>query len=176
MTEKRTFTPLYIILLFMSPLFLAWIMSQTKFATQPSATTNQGMLIDQTTTWLLDDLKTPKTKMWKVLAITSDPEQCSKLVKHADASIVLLKDQAKRVHLLTSDICQHYQTQTPSSTIEQTQIIQHLKQYFPQAPQSPYYEIIVDPHNHVTMLYTHLQQEKALLKDMQVLLKYSKVG
>ena len=42
---------------------------------QPSATTNQGMLIDQTATWLLDDLKTPKTKMWKVLAITTDPEQ-----------------------------------------------------------------------------------------------------
>lgn len=151
-------------------------MSQTEFAKHPTATTNQGILIDQKTTWALNDLNTPRAKMWKVLALVTNVNQCDKVLNHADASIVLLKDQAKRVHLFTSDICKNIATQTASTPINTTAIEKNLKQYFPEAPKGTYYEMIVDPHNHVTMLYTDQQAEKALLKDMQVLLKYAKVG
>jgi hypothetical protein len=115
-------------------------------------------------------------KMWKVVTIVSSPDQCEKVIKHADASIVLLKDQAKRVHLFTPDVCKKISTQTASTSINTVGIEQNLKQFFPETPHSAYYELIVDPHSHVTMLYTDQQAEKALLKDMQVLLKYSKVG
>jgi|GEM_PF-2293168 hypothetical protein len=176
MINRKFNTPFYIVLSFISPIVLAWIMSQTKFATDPSATTNHGMLINQESNWLLSELKTPKTKMWKIIALTSEPSQCQRMLEHADASIILLNEQAKRVHLFTSDICQNIKTQSPSSTMNTAAITNNLTTFFPKLTESSYYELIVDPQDHVTLIYTDKHGQKDLMKDLQVLLKYSKVG
>jgi|TARA_Y200000002_G_scaffold189047_1_gene155969 hypothetical protein len=170
--KSSTFT--YIVLSFIAPIIFAWVMSQTHWGQNPTSTSNKGLLVNSKEPWqIYNDAK--KSSKWRVV-VFSDNTHCQERLHHADASIILLRDDAKRVQLLTGDNCK-ITTQTPlNHDPSLSQLIQQAPKHFNISDSSEITMMIIDPLGYAVTLYTSSHPDQALMKDLKTLLKYSRIG
>ena len=168
-------TAFYIIISFISPIFLAWILSQTSWGTNPPSTSNKGILIARNHPWQVISPKKDGPKVWRIMVFSQSPDQCPERLNHADASIVLQREHAERVKLTLPKTCKHNQVQSAHEysdlALIQTQTAEHFA-----TNKVPVEYMIIDPLGYAVMAYTHNHGDKALVTDLKTLLKYSKVG
>ena len=173
--KQQSNTALYIILSFISPVFLAWALSQTNWGVNPPSTSNKGILITRGNPWQVINPQKDDQKLWRIMVFPNNASQCSKLIAHADASIVLQREHSKRVKLILPVACNHNELQSAYEASDLTDIQEQTTKYFVTNENSIEY-MIVDPLGYAVMAYTHDHADKALVTDLKTLLKYSKVG
>lgn len=173
--KQKGNTALYIIISFISPIFLAWVLSQTSWGTNPNATANKGILINKSTPWQVISVKKDDPKIWRIMVFPADNSQCEKLIEHVDASVVLQRENADRVKLILPNTCSDEGAQSKHESADLTEIKKQTSQHFVTDNAAIEY-MIVDPLGYAVMAYTATSTDKALVKDLKTLLKYSKVG
>ena len=105
----------------------------------------------------------------------ADNSQCAELVEHVDASVVLQRENADRVKLILPNTCSNKGVQSKHESADLTEIKKQTSQHF-MADNAPIEYMIIDPLGYAVMAYTATSTDKALIKDLKILLKYSKVG